>query len=129
MLESIFLSMPVSESEVRGWATAFLFTQAVEVPIYLTGLDRFARYGFWARLGIATLLSTVSHPVVWFGFPRLISAYLPMVLAAECFAVGSEAAMLMAFKVRPRYAFTLALFANLMSVGLGLLSRAAFGVP
>lgn len=103
------------------WLLAFVFTQAVEVPIYL-------RAGAGGRT--AFLASTWTHPVVWFGFPLLQGlglGYWGMVLAAEVFAVGIEALWLRVNGVRR--ALVWSLVANAASALTGLLLRALFGVP
>jgi hypothetical protein len=106
---------------MSAWLAAFLFTQGVEVPLYL-------RAG--ARWRVALLASTLTHPVVWFGFPLLRGwglGYWGMVVLAEAFAVGVEALWLRTHGVR--HALRWSLLANVASVTLGLLSRALFGWP
>jgi len=106
---------------VSGWLTAFIFTQAIEVPLYLRVTD-----GRWST---SVLASTWTHPIVWFVFPVLtpISGYWGMVAAAEAFAVLGEAAWLKANGVT--CAFKWALVVNTASAVGGLLLRDAFGVP
>jgi hypothetical protein len=106
---------------MSAWLVAFLFTQVVEVPLYL-------RAG--ARWHVALLASTLTHPVVWFGFPLLYRwgvGYWGMAVLAEAFAVGVEAVWLSARGVRR--ALRWSLLANVASVTLGLLSRELFGWP
>ena len=102
-----------------AWLWGFLFTQIVEIPIYAWPLR--------GRVGVAFTASAITHPIVWFVFPRLIQPYVPMVLAAELFAVVVETVWLRRFGVRHALLWSLA--ANGASVGLGFLSRALFGVP
>ncbi len=105
---------------MTAWLIAFLFTQAVEAPLYLK-----ATSGRWA---VALGASAVTHPLVWFAFPVLLpDSYAVMVLAAEAFAVSVEAAWLLAFGV-PR-ALLLSLLANGASATVGFALRAVFGVP
>lgn len=104
------------------WLFAFAFTQVVEVPIYRRALgDR-----RWAT-AIAFGASALTHPVVWFVFPRLFAHYLTMVVAAEVFAWLVEAAYLRAFGLRR--ALWWSFVSNGASFSLGLLSRALFGRP
>jgi hypothetical protein len=106
-----------------AWLAAFAFTQAVEAPLYAAALR--GRRGRWAW---ALAASALTHPVVWFVFPRVWpGGYGHQVLAAEAFAVTAEAVWLGALGV-PRAAWW-ALAANGLSAGLGLASRAAFGWP
>lgn len=122
--------------EVAGWIRAFIFTQAVEVPLYLLAFAWPLLRGRLAdgrprpalpmavRVGVAFLCSLLSHPVVWFGFPRLIDSaehYAAMVVAAETFAVTSEATILWA--VRLRYPLLVAFAVNMTSMSLGFLLR------
>jgi hypothetical protein len=103
------------------WLAAFLLTQVLEAPIY-------RRAG--ASWRTALLASTVTHPVVWFGFPllgRVGLGYWGMVAAAETFAVGLEALWLSTHGVRRALAWSL--LANATSVCGGLLLRALFGWP
>lgn len=77
---------------------------------------------------IAFGASTITHPIVWFVFPRLITgSYWTMVAAAETFAVVVEALYARAFGLR--YALAVSLLANAASALLGLGSRYLFGWP
>ncbi len=124
--------------EVIGWVRAFTLTQLLEVPLYTLALG-------WPRLraplpqgnpppalslsfrvAIAFLCSLLSHPVVWFGFPRLIDSYehyAAMVVAAETFAVSSEAVVLWAVRLRLHHAFLLSFLVNMTSMSMGFLLR------
>lgn len=120
-----------------AWLHAFLFTQAVEVPIYILGLGRLGRRPRWligtgplplaGRVMLALLLSAVTHPVVWFVWPRLVLRYPVMVACAEVFAVTVEALLLWAAGCR--WPLLLSLGANAASYGLGELSRRYLEVP
>jgi hypothetical protein len=120
-----------------GWLWAYLFTQAVEVPIYIVG----AR----ARWDEAFMASALTHPIVWFVIPRAWqaafraishspdasgmsgAAYWVLYVIAETFAVVAEG-----FYMRhlgKKNPFLWALAANASSVALGELSRFLFGVP
>jgi hypothetical protein len=111
------------------WLYAFLFTQVVEVPIYMFALARSCpRVRPRAqRALIAFGASALTHPIVWFVIPRLIPSYFTMGVSAEAFAVFVEACYMYAFGAR--WAFAWSLFANAASVGLGLSSRGLFGWP
>lgn len=137
---------------ISAWFSAFVFTQALEVPIYLMALRRRAdaRGGplppeslRW-RLGFAFLASMATHPYVWFVIPFVFSSpawdmavaawpgllpwrYALFFVVAESFAVLAEGLLLRALRVpRP---LLWALLANATSAGLGLLLRAFTGWP
>lgn len=124
---------------IARWAIAFAFTQAVEVPLYCVALGlrsggapgaapSLLRRAFTLRhVAIAFGASALTHPFVWFLFPRLVRPYWTMVAFAEAFAVIAEAAYLTGFRVRWALAWSFAV--NASSVVVGLTSRALFGVP
>lgn len=108
---------------VQAWALAFALTQLVEMPIY-RALARVR----WRR---AFVLSLVTHPVVWFGFPLLYDhAYLTwsqMLWLAEAFAYTVEAALLRGYGVPWPRAIVASIAANTASVVAGELAR-SYGV-
>jgi hypothetical protein len=123
---------------MRGWLGAFVFTQAVEIPIWAQALrwDRRLPSGYegqkpwpmWINVVVAFGASAITHPFVWFAFPRHApGSYWVMVIQAEAFAVLVEAAYTRAFGLR--WALGWSLVANAASAGLGLLSRSIFGWP
>lgn len=84
----------------------------------------------WRRLLIAFGASLLTHPMVWFVIPPVIGFehyWTLLVPAAELFAVLVEALYLYLIGV-PR-ALLWSLAANMMSFGLGLLSRDLLGWP
>jgi hypothetical protein len=104
-----------------GWFVAFFFTQVFELPVYWWA-TKSLRIGFFA--------SAITHPIVWFVFPLLMSVgleYWPMVVLAELFAVLVEAAWLHFNKVPRALAWSLA--ANLFSVTCGFVMRELLGFP
>lgn len=107
---------------MSAWLRAFLFTQLVEVPIYVRTLD--------CSIPVAFGASAITHPVVWFGFfgPWIDADYWTRVIAAELFAWLVEAAYF-AFLFREHRALLWAFVANGASASAGFLSRALFGVP
>ena len=137
---------------ISAWFSAFVFTQALEMPIYLAAFRRrvdargepLPPESLRWRLGFAFLASMATHPYVWFVIPALFSSRLwlgmvaqwPGLLAwryelffitAESFAVLSEALLLRALRVpRP---LLWALVANATSAGLGMLLRELTGWP
>ncbi len=114
---------PALLDETVRWFFAFLFTQAVEVPLYLR---------VTASWRVAFLASLITHPIVWFVFPRLwpwtsMPGYWGMVLGAETFAVVAEAAWLHRNHVHRALFWAAVVNATSTCVGLGL--RACFGAP
>jgi hypothetical protein len=103
------------------WLGAFALTQVVEAPIY-------RRAG--ASWRTALLASTLTHPVLWLGFPflsRLGLGYWGTVVLAEALVTAFEAAWLSFWGVRR--ALLWSVLANGASVAVGLVVRAVFGWP
>jgi hypothetical protein len=73
-----------------AWLNAFLVTQVVEIPIYLYAGRKLPVGRRWL---LAVGASTVTHPFVWFAFPWFTAPYVPTIVAAECFAVLTEAGL------------------------------------
>lgn len=69
------------------WLTAYLITQAVEIPIYLYAGRRILPGRRWL---LAIGASTVTHPVVWFAFPWETASWELCFVLAETFAVVVE---------------------------------------
>lgn len=135
------------------WFAAFVFTQAIEVPIYCRALgDRADPRGGAAlpreslrwRLGFAFVASMLTHPYVWFVIPGAFWSrgwlaatqawpgldawrYELFFVTAEGFAVAVEALLLAALRVRRPWLW--ALLANASSAGLGMLLRELTGWP
>jgi hypothetical protein len=123
--------MELDPGEAAAWLRAFIFTQAVEVPLYVVALSRLSpALPLSRRIGLAFLCSLLTHPVVWFVFPRLFDSahlYEVMVAAAETFAITSEALLLARLAALPaRRAALLSFAANFTSMSLGFLTRSFF---
>jgi hypothetical protein len=120
------------------WFWAFLFTQVVEVPIYMRGI----RARFHEALGASSL----THPIVWFIIPSVwdtfylhviqrwaslwlapSTRYVIMVVIAEVFAVVAEAIYFRIIGLEKPWRWSL--IANMASFGLGSLCRYWFGFP
>ncbi len=109
-----------------AWFRAFLFTEAVEVPVYrfLAGTPTWAAFA----------ASAITHPFVWYFFPPVGDAlglsYEVTSVASELFAWWVEAAFLViAVKMPRRRALGYSFAANAASVAMGLLSRKYLGYP
>jgi hypothetical protein len=107
---------------LRPWLSAFAFTQLVEVPIYARALPCSLIFAFGA--------STITHPIVWFGFfgPYWHAQYLTKLVAAELFAWLAEA-IYFGFAFGARRAIFWSLVANASSLSMGFACRALFGAP
>lgn len=112
---------------IAAWLGAFALTQIVETPIYARALS--ARCPRWTvRVALAFGASALTHPAVFFVFPRLFPGdYWTGVAAAELFAVSAEALYLRRLGVDRAIGWSL--LANAASVTLGLVSRAVFQWP
>jgi hypothetical protein len=107
---------------LTNWLLVFAFTQLIEVPIYRRALN--------GRTLVAFGASTLTHPVVWFVFPRWGAPLWVIYPAAEAFAVLVEAGYLRLFGLRPFLAaLGWSLLANAASFGLGILCHFVFGWP
>ena len=73
---------------VDNWSTAFLLTQGIEVPVYVWAARSLPGM---RRVIYAVGASGITHPVIWFCLPWETAPYVPLLLAAEGFAVGVEA--------------------------------------
>jgi hypothetical protein len=109
-----------------AWFRAFLFTEAVEVPIY--------RFVAGAPTWAAFAASAITHPFVWYFFPPVGEAlglsYLQISVVSELFAWWVEAAFFVfAAKMPVRRALFFSFVANGASVVVGLLSRKYLGYP
>jgi len=107
-------------SFARAWATAFLLTQLVEIPLYVWLLRASAPRAFGA--------SALTHPLIW-----LLSRYVPgsywlRFALLELFAWHAEA-LYLAGPSRYGRALWVALLANAASATLGQLSHVLTRLP
>jgi hypothetical protein len=107
---------------LAAWLKAFLFTEMVEVPLYMRALG--------VSLPVAFGASALTHPIVWFVFfsPRFTAGYGVRSVAAELFAWLAEGAYFRFGWKCPR-AWRWSFCANAGSLTLGLVSRHYLGVP
>lgn len=110
---------------VEAWFASFLFTQAVEMPIYMRALP-VAR---WRGGFIAFGASAITHPLVWFVFPMLLHGSWISVTAVSELATWCAEGVYLCLWLGPLRAFAVSGIANALSLGLGLFSRELFGVP
>jgi hypothetical protein len=101
-----------------AWLIGFLFTQAIEIPIYMRA----------TTFRVAFLASAFTHPIVWFVFPAFWpGGYGSMVAGAELFAWAAEALWLKANGVERAGLWSF--IANAGSFCIGMALRSCFGVP
>jgi hypothetical protein len=77
---------------LTDWLRVFAATQAIELAI-AGPLLRSAEPRRLYRLALIFVATLVTHPVVWFVFPRIGLRYAAMVWASELFAWLVEAAL------------------------------------
>ncbi len=98
----------------HDWLFAFLLTQVIEIPIYLMAARTLPKM---KRTIYAIVASTITHPIIWFCLPWETGSYVPLLIAAESFAVITEALWGRAWHVPRPWATSL--LANATSVCLG----------
>jgi hypothetical protein len=121
------------DSVQASWLRAFLFTQMIEMGVYVRATDRPLR----ERAAIAFAASAITHPLVWFVIVDVVrileltgsyrTDWWIGVAAAETFAVLAEAAWLTVWRVRPFAALAWALGANAFSFTAGLFCYECLG--
>jgi len=109
---------------IASWARAFAVTLLTEVIVVGWLLGR--SWSVRRRVAVACLAQLASHPAVWFIFPAFAWPRLTYLAIAETWAVLVETGVyrLAIPGLRTKRAFTVALVANALSYGLGLLLRA-----
>jgi hypothetical protein len=125
---------------IEDWFRAFVFTQMVEVPVYVLAMRHAQRTGWSERprgLHLQILLAfgatLITHPGVWYLIPNVADprrAYVEYVVVAETWAVVVEAFYFYSCHVAwLGRAFVWSLLANALSAGLGAASRYYTGWP
>jgi hypothetical protein len=98
----------------NGWLAAYLLTQSIEAPIYLVAART---RPLLQRVGYAFGASTITQPLIWFCLPWQDWPYIPLLIAAESFAIGVEGAWGVLWRVPGPWRASL--LANVASVSLG----------
>jgi len=117
---------------LEAWAWAFALTLAVEVPLYVL-LARAGRGGAvpgLARLVLAAAASSaVTHPLLWFAWPRVVGGYAACVVSGEILVVVVETVVFgsLARPVPWLRCLACSLVANAASLVAGLVLRAVGG--
>ncbi|MBX3017084.1 MAG: hypothetical protein KF767_04290 [Bdellovibrionaceae bacterium] len=106
----------------------FLQSNLLELPVYLARKP--AGWNWKRSLLFITVLNSVTHPLVFFGFMNLPLPYLANILLAEAFAIVAEALALRRFADRRwRDALCTSAFANLISWQLAPMLTYSFFQP
>ncbi len=109
------------------WQRAFWTTQAIEIPIYLLVFHLSPAFPKWSSQTqplsfplswfCAFWASALTHPFVWYFFPRVLPGYFEAVAVSEAFAVLTEALWLAFCGVRRPLLWSF--LANLASASFG----------
>jgi hypothetical protein len=104
---------------MNDWLTAFLLTQAIEIPLYLWAGRRVPA---GRRIAAAAGASALTHPLLWLCFPWDAGNYLRSFFTGECLVVLAETAVLLkAGFPRP---LAVSVLVNAASCAVGLLTGA-----
>jgi hypothetical protein len=107
------------------WLEAFVWTCAIETPVYVLLLRRSFR-AWWAPVAVSIGLQLATHPLLWLSFPRR-SSFWPAFVAFELGVALVEGLLvgLLLRRVGERRAFprgmTAGLLANALSAAIGFL--------
>jgi hypothetical protein len=104
------------------WSTAFLWTIALELPVYTIVLRRYVEH-WWTPVALTLVVNAATHPAFWFVFPQF-DPYWLYVLAGELCVVTVEIAIIAAALRRPGVAALASVAANAVSTLLGLVLMA-----
>lgn len=104
-----------------AWLLSQALTQAVELPVAGVFL-RHTGAGWPRRLAVAALGSAITHPALWFLWPRVVPDYRAGVLSGELLTLVVEAALYTVLvPAAPREALRASAFANAASYLVGAL--------
>jgi hypothetical protein len=113
------------------WLQAFVFTLNVEIPLFVavarlgSGHEKDRRAPLW-RLALAGAAGTcLTHPLLWFVWPRVVHDYAAYIASGEILIAVIESATFFAL-ARPislPRAIAASFVANGASYGLGILLR------
>jgi hypothetical protein len=105
------------------WLKAFLFTQTVEIPVYVFVARGSAK--IWRAALAGAACTGLTHPLFWFVWPRVVHDYTAYIVSGELIVTVVESAVfyLLSRPVSARLAIAAAFLANTASFGGGLLFR------
>ncbi|MCE9572298.1 MAG: hypothetical protein K8W52_04015 [Deltaproteobacteria bacterium] len=113
---------------IARWLLAFVWTLALELPIYTRWLRGSMRSG-WALCGLVFAVNAVSHPLLWFVMPRLTPYPLYLAVGETSVVIVEALIIAAALRGRPgaaRLAFLSSLTANAFSTAVGLIVMPLF---
>jgi len=104
------------------WLKSFIFTLIIEAPFYVL-LGRKA-VPWWRALLAGAACSCVTHPALWFLWPRVIHVYKLYILSGEILVCIIETFIFYALArpIKLSRAVAASFIANAASYGLGVLS-------
>ena len=107
---------------LEAWSRAFVLTLLIEGPIVVCG---FQSVSLSRRFAIFLLANVLTHPALWFVFPRFEPYALWLLVAETCVIVVEWRIYANSFRrvYSWRYALMMSLGANATSTALGLLLR------
>ncbi len=110
------------------WIRSFGFTIVAEAPVYI--LLGYGRVGIARAFLAGALGSCITHPLLWFVWPRVVADYHLYVTSGELLVAIIEAIVfyLLARPVGIARAVAASFLANAWSFGLGLFLR-HLGMP
>ena len=108
---------------LADWALSFALTLIVEVPLFAAlgrGLPA------WRAAVVGAVGSCVTHPLLWFVWPRIVSDYTAFLVTGEVLVTLIEALIVVIAlpDAGLRRALVMSCVANAASLGLGLVLRA-----
>ncbi|MBW1880402.1 MAG: hypothetical protein JRI25_15790 [Deltaproteobacteria bacterium] len=112
----------MADSLLASWLPAFLLTQVIEAPVVVAATRRHDPAVDVGRALVASFVATgLSHPLLWFGWTRVVSDYGAFVFSGELLVVGLEAVViaLVAHPMRLGRALLVSLAANATSLVVG----------
>ena len=119
-----------SDALLHTWALAFAATQLIEVPIWVvTARAGRAEPGVVRLAAAAAVCTAVTHPLLWFAWPRIVGVYSAYLVSGEVLVVAVETVLfrLLARSVPWSRCLAAGLLANGASLAAGLFVRALVG--
>lgn len=110
------------------WIRSFAFTLAAEAPVYVLASRRVVPA--WRACLAGMACSAITHPLLWFVWPRVIRDYATYIATGELLVAVIESLVffLLCRPIRFSRAVAASFLANAFSYGLGLALR-ALGLP
>lgn len=112
----------------HSWLIGFGLTLLIELPL-ATWMLKAVEARLWRRLLLVAFANVVTHPLVWFFFPRIPVTHTAHLALSELWAFGAEALFywVVLDRLGTRRAVLTSLLANGTSFALGWLIVSHFG--